>query len=214
MTRQKPITTRRERERATIRARIVETALAVLESEGAGALTMRRIATDMEYTAPIVYQHFAGKDALVRELVEYGYRVMVEDLAGEHAEADPHRRLLRAAKDYVRFAGRHPHLYEAMNGTLLDPQQRRAAAEPAYVLLQDLLTAWSKTEGVDIHDGSVACDIVWGILHGMASLGYLATIGNDRAQELASEALRTVLRGWRSEGPMQMVGDDSSGRVA
>jgi hypothetical protein len=69
------------------------------------------------------------------------------------------------------------------------------------VLLRDLLTAWSESEGVDIHDDADACDIVWGILHGMASLGYLETVGNERAQRLASEALRAVMRGWRSEGP-------------
>jgi AcrR family transcriptional regulator len=105
---------------------------------------MRRIATDMEYTAPIIYQHFAGKDALVRELVEHGHRVMLEDLdEGVHAEADPDQRLLRAAEGYVRFAGRHPHLFEAMNGTLLDagPRRRRAGLRappgPAHGLVRE-----------------------------------------------------------------------------
>jgi AcrR family transcriptional regulator len=201
MTPQKPTADRRERDRAATRSRILETALTVLEREGAGALTMRRIAADMEYTAPVVYQHFANKDALVRELVEHGYRVLVEDLGRLPADADPERRLLRAAEEYVRFAGRHPHLYGAMNGTILDGGQRRAAAEPAIALLEDLLAAWSKSRGVDLHDGSVACDVVWGIVHGMASLGRLGTVGNARARRLAAEALSAVLRGWRSEGP-------------
>jgi AcrR family transcriptional regulator len=201
MTPPKPTDERRERDRAATRSRIVDTALGVLEGEGAAALTMRRIAADMEYTAPIVYQHFANKDALVRELVEHGHRVLVADLEGAQVEGDPDERLLHAAVEYVRFAGRHPHLYAAMNGTLLDAGQRRAAAEPAYLLLQDLLRAWSESRGVDLHDGSDACDIVWGILHGMASLGRLDTFSDERAQRLASEALRTVLRGWRSEGP-------------
>ncbi len=200
MTQRTPPSARRERDRAIIRARIVDTALGVLEKDGAAALTMRRIATDMEYTAPIVYQHFANKDALVRELVEHGYRVLVADLEGVQVDADPDRRLLGAAEEYVRFAGRHRHLYEAMNSTLLDSGQRRAAAEPAYVLLWDLLGDWSDNHGVDLREGSDACDIVWGTLYGMASLGYLDTVGNERAQWLASQALRAVLRGWRREG--------------
>ena len=198
--RAKPSNARRERERA-VRSQIVNTALGTLENEGVGALTMRRIATDMEYAAPIRYQHFANKDALICELVEHGYREMVDSLQATHGDATPDKHLFRGARDYVKFAGHHSHLYEAMNGTLLDAEQRRAAAEPALVLLRDLLTAWSGAHGVDLRDSPVACDIVWGTLYGMASLGFLETIGNDRAQWLASEALSAILRGWRSEEP-------------
>jgi hypothetical protein len=56
-----PTGTRRARERASTRERIIGAALHVLESEGASALTIRRIATDVEYSAPVVYQHFARR---------------------------------------------------------------------------------------------------------------------------------------------------------
>jgi AcrR family transcriptional regulator len=198
MTEDAPRNTRRARERANTRERIVETARAVLESEGTSALTMRRVAIDMEYTAPIVYQHFANKEALVLQLVEDGYRLMVTELEQVAAEPDVDQRMLRAAVEYVRFAGQHPHLYEAMNGTVVDAQQRRAAAEPAFTFLRDLLIDWSESNDVDLNDGADACEIVWGTLHGMASLGYLETVGNERAQRLSAQALSAVLRGWRS----------------
>jgi DNA-binding transcriptional regulator YbjK len=54
MTASKSTVARRDRNRATTRAGIVEIALGVLESGGAGALTMRRIATDVDYAAPII----------------------------------------------------------------------------------------------------------------------------------------------------------------
>jgi hypothetical protein len=37
---------------------------------------IRRIATDVEYAAPIAYQYFANKDALVLELVAHGKVVL------------------------------------------------------------------------------------------------------------------------------------------
>ncbi|MCE3613272.1 TetR/AcrR family transcriptional regulator, partial [Escherichia coli] len=61
--------TRRERARESNRSRILDAALQVLESEGASALTIRRVAGDVEYTAPVVYQHFAGKEALLLALI-------------------------------------------------------------------------------------------------------------------------------------------------
>jgi AcrR family transcriptional regulator len=203
MTEELASSARRARERANTRERIVETARTLLESEGTAALTMRRVAVEMEYTAPIVYQHFANKDALVLQLVEDGYRVMVTELQRALVEPDIDQRMLRAAAEYVRFAGQHPHLYEAMNGTIVDAGQRRAAAEPAFAFLQQLLIEWSSNHDVDLGDGDDACEIVWGTLHGMASLGYLDTVGNERAQRLATQALSAVLRGWRAVDTLQ-----------
>ena len=196
-----PTSTRRARERASTRERIIEAALHVLENEGAPALTIRRIATDVEYTAPVVYQHFANKDELVLELVAYGHRLMVAELQQAAQEPDIDRRMMQIASEYVRFAGEHPHLYHVMNGRAVDADERRRAAAPAIDVLKELLTTWSDTHDVVLADFDEACDIVWGTLYGIASLGHLGTVGNERARRLAQQALRTLLRGWRTGLP-------------
>jgi AcrR family transcriptional regulator len=188
---------RRAAERAATRERIIETALSLLESEGMAALTMRRVATDMEYTAPIVYQHFTSKDALVVELVAHGYRLLAAAQQEVMEEADADGRLLRAASTYMRFARDHPDLYDAMNGATMDPERRREIIEPTLALLEALLADWATRYDVDLGDPSDACDVVWGTLYGMASLGRLDVVGNERAQRLATEALSAVLHGWR-----------------
>lgn len=197
---------RRTRERAAVRARIVATAEQIVTDEGFAALTMRRVASDMEYAAPIVYQHFANKAALVGELVADGYRRLTEDLRSVPGAVDPDRRLLDVAVAYVRFAGAHPHLYEAMNGGMVAVDERRAAAEATYALLRDLLLEWSDRRGVNLEDVTDACEVIWGALYGLASLGYLDSIGNERAQQLAVMALGAILRGWRARA------SDASGR--
>jgi AcrR family transcriptional regulator len=193
--------TRRARERASTRERIIEAALHVLESEGASALTIRRIATDVEYSAPVVYQHFANKEALVLELVAHGHRLMMAELEQAAAEPDIDRRMMQLASEYVRFAGEHPYLYQVMNGSDVDAQDRRRAAAAAIGVLEELLTAWSDAYDVVLADVEEACDIVWGTLYGIASLGHLDTVGNERARRLAQQALRTLLRGWRTDLP-------------
>lgn len=193
-----PTGARRERERANTRDRIFQAALEVLEGDGPAALTMRRVASHMEYTAPIVYQHFANKDALVLELVAHGYRLMVTQFRAVLEEPDIDQRILRIASEYVRFAGRHPHLYEAMNGMLLGAEQRRTVAEPTMSIVLELLTDWSGAHDIYLPDRAEACEVLWGTLYGMASLGYLSSVGNHRAQILAEQALSAILRGWQS----------------
>ncbi|MFG1609919.1 TetR/AcrR family transcriptional regulator [Actinoplanes sp. NPDC049265] len=194
-----PISRRQGRERASSRERIIEAALHVLETEGAAALTIRRIATDVEYTAPVVYQHFANKEALVLELVAYGHRLMLDEFRTAAEEPDIDRRLLRIAAEYVRFAGEHPHLFEIMNGAGVDAHRRRQAAEPAVDVLKDLLTTWAGARGVRLTDLEEASEIVWGTVYGIASLGHLDTVGGVRAQRLAERALQAILTGWRTE---------------
>jgi AcrR family transcriptional regulator len=196
-----PTSTRRARERASTRERIIEAALHVLEAEGVAALTIRRIATDIEYSAPVVYQHFANKDALVLELVAHGHRLMLAEFRQAVEEPDIDRRMMRIASEYVRFAGEHPHLYEVMNGAVVDADERRRAAEPAIAVLKELLAAWSDAHDVVLADPDEACEIIWGALYGVASLGCLGTVGNERARRLAEQALRAILLGWRTEVP-------------
>ena len=196
-----PTSTRRARERASTRERIIEAALHVLETEGVAALTIRRIATDIEYSAPVVYQHFANKDALLLELVAHGHRLMLTPFRQAAEEPVIDRRMLRIASEYVRFAGEHPHLYGVMNGAVVDADERRRAAEPAIAVVEELLTAWSDAHDVVLADLDEACEIIWGTLYGMASLGHLGTVGNERAQRLAEQALRAILLGWRTEVP-------------
>ncbi|MGC0377664.1 TetR/AcrR family transcriptional regulator [Streptomyces sp. SAI-229] len=196
-----PTGTRRARERASTRERIIEAALRILESEGATALTIRRIATDVEYSAPVVYQHFANKDALVLELVAHGHRLMMAELQQAAEEPDIDRRMLRLASEYIRFADEHSHLYQIMNGDAVDADERLRAAAPTIGLLKELLTTWSDAHDVVLADFDEACDIVWGTLYGMASLGRIGTVGNERARRLAQQALHTLLRGWRAGLP-------------
>ncbi|MER6442637.1 TetR/AcrR family transcriptional regulator [Streptomyces sp. NPDC001185] len=191
--------TRRARERANTRERIIEAALHVLETEGIAALTIRRIATDVEYSAPVVYQYFANKDALVLELVAHGHRLMLTEFRPAAQEPNTDRRMMRIASEYVRFAGEHPHLYQVMNDPVADADERRRVAEPAIDFLKELLTTWSAAHDVVLADTDQACEILWGTLYGIASLSYLDTVGNDRARSLAEQALRAILLGWQTE---------------
>jgi hypothetical protein len=137
----------------------------------------------------------------VLELVAHGHRLLLAELERVAEEPDIDRRMMQLASEYIRFAGEHPHLYQVMNGDAVDADERMRAAAPTISLLKELLTAWSDANDVVLADFDDACDIVWGTLYGMASLGRLGTVGNERARQLAQQALHTLLLGWRSDLP-------------
>ncbi|MDR1416635.1 MAG: TetR/AcrR family transcriptional regulator, partial [Prevotellaceae bacterium] len=65
---------RRQKEREATRKSIMDTALNIAIAEGWNAVTIRRIADTIEYTPPIVYEHFKNKEDLFDELKLMGHR--------------------------------------------------------------------------------------------------------------------------------------------
>ncbi|MFI6282331.1 TetR/AcrR family transcriptional regulator [Streptomyces sp. NPDC050988] len=191
--------TRRERERAKVRDSLVQVALTVLEREGTAAVTVRRVAGEVEYTAPVVYQHFANKEALLLALVEVGYarlHTRMATAAGNAVTADD--RVLDTGRAYVTFAAVHPHLYRLMNGADVDAHDRFRAAAPVVRLVEDLMTNWAGAHDIVLADPTETCEITWATLYGIAGLGNLDTVGHARAAHLADRALRALLLSWRT----------------
>jgi hypothetical protein len=83
--------------------------------------------------------------------------------------------------------------------------QRLPVVEPVLTLLRTLLTSWERSHEVDLGDSVNACHIVRGTLHGMAALGGLDTVGNQRAQQLATQA-RGSNTAWLEYGTPRFAG--------
>jgi AcrR family transcriptional regulator len=192
-----PSKQRRDNEKAIMRERVTASAMHLLEAEGAAGVTMRRVAEAMDYTAPVIYQHFENKDALIGELVRQGYDELLTRLQSAQHETDIDTRMGAVAAAYLRFAGDNEHLFEAMNSTTLDADVRRAAAGPVIGVLIDLVNAWTQRHQVEL-DTYQACEIIWGTLYGIAALGRLDTVGQTHSTELGVHALELLLQGWNS----------------
>jgi AcrR family transcriptional regulator len=80
------------------RARIVSTALALVDRDGLGALSMRRLGTELGVDPMAVYYHIPNKEALCDAIVE---AVMADiDLAVDRPDDPPEARILVAARAY------------------------------------------------------------------------------------------------------------------
>jgi len=116
---------------------VVVAARRLLEEEGAGALTMRRLAEQLGIKAPSLYKHLPDKAALEAAIIATGleeaaarFEQAVDsattggDAAGGGAEA-----ISALAAAYREFALAHPHLYRLMHDGPLPRQHLPAGVE-------------------------------------------------------------------------------------
>jgi AcrR family transcriptional regulator len=139
-------------------AEAVAVAGRLLESEGSGALTMRRLAHEMGIQAPSLYKHFANKARLELALVEDALDEFgtVLHRALHHAGADGPLRTL--VETYRTMCRARPNLYRlATAGPLaradLRPGLEEWAGNPWFVVTGDPSLAqalWSFAHGMVI----------------------------------------------------------------
>ena len=100
------------------RGRIVDEAMALIESEGEAALAMRQLAARLEVTPMALYRYFADRDALLLALVE---RVS-EEIEFPEPHPDPVEGAVALARCLHDFLSRHPWMVRLIaNGRLASP---------------------------------------------------------------------------------------------
>jgi AcrR family transcriptional regulator len=144
------------------RKRVVETVSAarrVLEAEGAGALTMRRLADELGMKAPSLYKHFSGKAELESALIEDALYDIgeVTHLALHFRRAGG--RLLNLLTVYRSYCLAHPNLYRL---TTSGPLSRES--------LPDGLEEWAGNPWFVVTGDPSLAQALWSFAHGMLIL--------------------------------------------
>jgi AcrR family transcriptional regulator len=178
-----PIQERRVRERMERERLIIDTARQMAEAEGWDAVTTRRLAERIEYSQPVLYSHFKGKDAIMAAVALQGFAELAAELrAARTGSTDPQTSLAGVAAAYAHFAETRPVLYEAMFVSAVDltfaspdtpPQLQEGFGE--------IREAVRPLVGDD--DLEVRTEVFWASLHGLMTLtrsGRLRPEDHDR----------------------------------
>lgn len=106
---------RKQREKERVRQDILDAALKIAVASGWQALTIRKIADAIEYTPPIVYEHFENKEDLIKELVVSGFRTLHERFfKAVEKESDPSIKLQQVSLIHWDFAFENRELFQLM----------------------------------------------------------------------------------------------------
>ena len=153
------------------RDQLIRVARDTAESEGWTAVTMRRLATEIGVTQPVLYSAFPeGRQALIDAVAVAGFAALAAAL--EAVAADPMARL----RAYLDFAVTQPRLYEAMFsmpsglkfGTGSGPEPLRRA----FVAIRDAFPGADATKA----------EVAWATVHGLAALQISGRLPKSRTQ--------------------------------
>jgi AcrR family transcriptional regulator len=184
------IAERKARERAEREHRIVAAARLIAEREGWDAVTIRRLADEIEYSQPVLYSHFANRDAIVAAVAVEGFREFTAALR-EAASGSTGRRnaLKNVAIGYLAFALSHPALYEAMFILPTDLRFAEAGTRPELRAAFEALAAVVTPFCVD---AAVVTETLWAALHGLAELERSGRIRPRARDERITLVVRSI----------------------
>ena len=181
---------RKGRERAAREHRIVAAARAIAEREGWDAVTIRRLADEIEYSQPVLYSHFENRDAIVAAVAIEGFKEITAALRQAAHESTGRRKALKnVATAYLAFALSRPALYEAM---FVLPTNLRFAQAETRPELRAGFEALAAVVAPFCADAAAVTETFWAALHGLAELERSGRIRPTARDERIALVVRAI----------------------
>jgi AcrR family transcriptional regulator len=161
------IAERKLRDRQARRAQILSAARRIAEHEGWSNVTVRRLSDEISYSQPVLYAHFANRDAILAAVAIEGFQELGLALEKARKRVRSGNPVDSAAAAYLEFAASSPALYEVMFSLNLTVPFDDPATPP------ELRFAFSQLLELFQGHGSrpeVLTELFWASLHGIAEL--------------------------------------------
>ena len=158
-----------------LRAEILRSTVELLDETGDATLvSVRAVAARVGRSTPLIYEHFADRDELLRLAARSALETMGHAIERDLAEeSDIATRLRRRAHAYVNFAVAHPEPYRILfmdrrfsHGADLDD----LLATTGLTAVMNDLAAASRIDALVSTDIRLVTITLWAALHGVASL--------------------------------------------
>ena len=178
---------------------IINAAHEIVKEEGWQALSMRKIADKIEYTAPIIYEYYANKEAILLELTKKGFMLLaakMQEAKNKHTGLAEQLEAMWLA--YWNFAFEEKEYYQLMFGV-----------EMNCCIMDEILPAGSTP--YDIAAGPIAemmgiadpeddrvCTkyyTYWSIIHGLISINIVRKGTSDEInRQILKDAITGITR--------------------
>ncbi|MBN8782714.1 MAG: TetR family transcriptional regulator [Sphingobacteriales bacterium SCN 48-20] len=175
------ITERRIRQKEEVRHRILETAWQIVREEGWQALSIRKIADAIEYSVPVVYDHFENKEAILEDFSRQGFELLVKKLqAAKKKSDDPATQLKHMADAYWQFAMHNREYYQLMYGLGMACCEMQKCAPKEQIFTDLVMEPIQRI--LDKHGNKEASPCIkyhtyWSVMHGLISIKMVADSG-------------------------------------
>ncbi|HVW44664.1 MAG TPA: TetR/AcrR family transcriptional regulator [Amycolatopsis sp.] len=184
-----------------LRLRLLDRAGELLSTEGAKALSLRKLASDAGTSTTAVYSLFGSKPDLVNALYAEGFQRFGAQLKAVPRTDDPVEDFVRLGLAYRESALADPHLYsimftKAVPGFEPGAEATELSQGTMAPLVETVRRAIETGRFADIDPGTIAVS-AWGIVHGLVSLELGGNLPPDLDVAGSYEsALRAHAKGW------------------
>ena len=171
------IVERKIRQKEEVRTAILNAAWQTVTEEGWQALSIRKIAEAIEYSVPVIYDHFANKEAILYELTKQGFQLLNQQLIKARKRSTiPEKQLEDMAHAYWEFAFENKAQYQVMYGlgipsceTVLQSPEIASFTGLVTEPIKELITKNKKTNA----DPLLKLQTFWSMLHGLVSINMM-----------------------------------------
>ena len=181
------------------RVNILDAAYDIVKDEGWQALSMRKIADKIEYTAPIIYEYYANKDAILLELTKKGFEMLANKMktaAAKHLE--PAEQIEAMWLAYWNFAFAHKEYYQLMFGVEVNccvmDKLLPAGSTPYDIAVEPI----RKIMGIEDPEDARVCTkyyTYWSIIHGLISINIVRKGTTDEInRQILKDAISGITR--------------------
>jgi AcrR family transcriptional regulator len=169
---------RKLRQKEEVYESILTAAWKLVKAEGWQGLSIRKIAEAIEYSIPVIYDHFENKEAILNEFTRQGFSLLNKDLirAGKKM-TDPVDHLRSVTFAYWRFAFENQEFYQLMYGMGMPGCEKvnemKELRELTETLRNTILHLY-KNRSISENDSFTKMKSFWSMLHGLVSIQMLA----------------------------------------
>ena len=196
-----PAPGRKRHHHGDLRAALIEAAIAHVRENGAATFSLRDATSGAGVTSGAAYRHFRSRDAVLDEVVVYGFALLSRAM---HGATEPTRvdavatteggsvdRLIATGLAYIRFAREEPHLFalmfspEGANGRARSFETDFGVPNASDQLRHALTDLGATDETTYLR--------AWGLAHGLAALAAAGIGGSDADHAAAVQAFARTL---------------------
>ena len=193
---------RKERERSEMQEKVLKTAADIMKSKGIGAISIRKIASKIEYSPAIVYHYFNDKEDIINHLVALKYQQFFAVLSSSVLNGDNSEETLRQGlRRFINYATEMGEEYKII--TLSESpailartsilHQGAVAEKPTVALLRNILKEILADRNHDESRLEILAQVIWASTFGLILRLIIEKVDEGQKELLTDAYINFVL---------------------
>jgi AcrR family transcriptional regulator len=165
---------RKQRQKEIVYESILTAGWKLVKQDGWQGLSIRKVAEAIEYSIPVIYDHFENKEAILAEFTKRGFRLLNIRLdAARQQPGSAAQKLEAISTAYWRFAFENAEYYQLMYGVGMpgcDTVNEMPELKKFTEILLEIIFALYPGGQISDAEAFVKMKSLWSMLHGLVSI--------------------------------------------